>query len=202
MLILIYGSMVTTKNKCELKGKFFLFRVVKREKSQMTSQSESSLDATDWRILRELQKDARLSYNELGRRVALSAPAAAERVRKLEERGIITGYGAQVDPAKVGLPILAFIQLRCGQGKCLFQSSKPEDFPEILEIHILASHYCSILKVAVSSMQHFNALKDRIEAFGTVVVNIVTSTQLANRTIDWEDPDVNLIPPFDAGWVD
>jgi Lrp/AsnC family leucine-responsive transcriptional regulator len=69
-------------------------------------QSERSLDATDWRILRELQQDGRLSYNELGRRVAFSAPAA-ERVRKLEDRGIITGYSAQIDPAQVELPLLS-----------------------------------------------------------------------------------------------
>jgi DNA-binding Lrp family transcriptional regulator len=71
----------------------------------VTLQSESPLDATDWKILRELQQDARLSYNELGRRVALSAPAAAERVRKLEDRGVITRYAAQVDPEKVGCAV-------------------------------------------------------------------------------------------------
>jgi Lrp/AsnC family leucine-responsive transcriptional regulator len=60
----------------------------------MTLNSETSLDRTDWQILRELQQDARLSFNELGRRVNLSAPATAERVRKLEDRGVITGRRA------------------------------------------------------------------------------------------------------------
>ncbi|HEV8192509.1 MAG TPA: Lrp/AsnC family transcriptional regulator, partial [Ktedonobacterales bacterium] len=73
----------------------------------MAFQSERPLDSTDWSILRELQQDARLSYNELGRRVGLSAPAAAERVRRLESAGVITGYGARVDPTKMGLPLLA-----------------------------------------------------------------------------------------------
>lgn len=68
----------------------------------MAFQSQSSLDGTDWQILRELQQDARLSFNELGRRVNLSAPAAAERVRKLEDKGVINGYSAQINPAKVG----------------------------------------------------------------------------------------------------
>ena len=67
----------------------------------MALQTERSLDSTDWKILRELQRDARLSYNELGRRVGLTAPAAAGRVRKLEDAGVITGYGARIDPAKV-----------------------------------------------------------------------------------------------------
>ena len=167
----------------------------------MTSQSESSLDATDWKILRELQKDARLSYNELGRRVALSAPAAAERVRKLEERGIITGYAAQVDPAQVGLPLLVFIQLRCDHGKCLLKTSSAEEFPDIMEMHKLSGSHCSLLKVVVSSMQHLEAFNERLGAHGPLIVNIVTSSALTNRLIDWENPDVNIIPPFDAGWA-
>ncbi len=166
----------------------------------MTFQSESELDSTDWRILRELQQDARLSYNELGRRVALSAPAAAERVRKLEDRGIITGYGAQVDPAKVGLPLLAFIQLRCDPGKCLLKTTSAEEFPEVLEMHKLSGSHCSLLKVAVASMEHLEAFNERLGAHGPLIVNIVTSSALTNRVIDWENPDVNLMPPFDQGW--
>ena len=75
----------------------------------MALQSERPLDSTDWKILRLLQQDARLSYNELGRRIGLSAPATTERVRRLEEAGIITGYSAQIDPTKVGMPLLALI---------------------------------------------------------------------------------------------
>src|SRR5437588_5454118 len=90
-----------------------------RKTGDMALQSERPLDSTDWKILRELQRDARLSYNELGRRVGLTAPASAERVRKLEATGVITGYSAQIDPEKVGMPLLALIQLRCDQGSCL-----------------------------------------------------------------------------------
>lgn len=167
----------------------------------MTLQSESPLDATDWKILRELQQDARLSYNELGRRVALSAPAAAERVRKLEDRGIITRYAAQVDPEKIGLPILAFIQMRCEPGKCLFKDSRACDFPEVLELHILSGTHCSLLKVAVSSMKHLTALSERLERYGSFQIDIVTSTALTNRPIDWEDPEVDVIPRGDSDWM-
>src|SRR5215468_5341333 len=116
-----------------------LYLLVKRKVVlEMALQSERSLDQTDWKILRELQTDARLSYNELGKRVGLSAPATAERVRKLEDAGIITSYGAQVDVTKVGLPLLAFIQLRCFPDKCLYKTSSAEKFPEVLEIHKLS----------------------------------------------------------------
>lgn len=167
----------------------------------MTLQSESPLDATDWKILRELQQDARLSYNELGRRVALSAPAAAERVRKLEDRGIITRYAALVDPEKVGLPIVAFIQMRCEPGKCLRKDSSAREFPEVQEMHILSSQHCSILKVAVSSMRHLTALGERLERFGSFSINIVTATALTNRPIDWESPDVATNPRNQSDWT-
>src|SRR5436309_4585268 len=122
-----------------------LYLLVKRKVFlDMALQSERSLDQTDWKILRELQQDARLSYNELGKRVGLSAPAAAERVRKLEDADIITSYGAHVDVSKLGLPLLAFIQLRCGPGKCLFKSSNADKFPEILEIHKLSGSHCTL----------------------------------------------------------
>jgi Lrp/AsnC family leucine-responsive transcriptional regulator len=167
----------------------------------VTLRMESPLDATDWKILRELQQDARLSYHELGRRVALSAPAAAERVRKLEDRGIITGYSAQVNPEKVGLPILAFIQMTCTPEKCLLKTRKPDAFPEIMEVHVLNSEPCSLLKVTASSMKHLKALIERLDQHGTVKVHIVTSTEF-NRIVDWENPDVELDPRPNPGWLE
>jgi Lrp/AsnC family leucine-responsive transcriptional regulator len=167
----------------------------------MALQSERSLDGTDWKILRELQKDARLSYHELGRRVGLSAPAVAERVRRLEDAGIITGYGAHVDPAKVGLPLLALIQLRCDPGKCLLKTSSAEEFPEVLEVHKLSGSHCSLLKVAISSMQHLEAFNERLGAHGPLISTIVTSSPFTNRIIDWEQPDMDLDPPANPGWT-
>jgi Lrp/AsnC family leucine-responsive transcriptional regulator len=167
----------------------------------MALQSERSLDHTDWNILRELQRDARLSYNELGQRVGLSAPAAASRVRKLEDMGIITGYSAQIDPAKVGMPLLALIQLRCTPGKCLLKTSTAEEFPEVLEMHKLSGSHCSLLKVAVASMRHLEAFNERLGAHGALVVNIVTSSALTHRMIDWEQLVVDVDPPTDPGWT-
>lgn len=166
----------------------------------MGFQTERPLDSTDWQLLRELQRDARLSYNELGRRVGLSAPAAAERVRRLESAGVITGYGAQIDPAKVGLLLLAIIQLRCDPGKCLLKTSSAEEFPEVLEMHKLSGSHCSLLKVAVSSLRHLEAFNERLGAHGPLTSTVVTSTALTRRVIDWEQPDVNLNPPTDSGW--
>lgn len=166
----------------------------------MALRLETPLDSTDWQILRELQRDARLSFNELGRRVNLSAPAVAERVRKLEDRGVISGYSAQINLAKVGLPLLAFIQLHCDPGKCLLKTSRADEYPEILEIHKLSGAHCTLLKVAVSSMEHLEAFNERLGHHGPLISNIVTSSPFTSRMIDWEDQDVNMDPPGTPGW--
>lgn len=69
------------------------------------------LDDIGWKIVVELQQDARVPFAELGRRVGLSTPAVAERVRRLEDAGIIVGYHAEVDHSKVGFPLLAFVRV-------------------------------------------------------------------------------------------
>ncbi|GCE28914.1 AsnC family transcriptional regulator [Dictyobacter alpinus] len=166
----------------------------------MALQSERSLDPTDWKILRELQQDARLSYNELGRRVGLSSPAAAERVRKLEDAGIIMSYGAQIDVAKVGLPLLVFIQLRCAPDRCLFKTSNAGKFPEILEMHKLSGSHCALLKVALSSMEHLEAFNERLSVHGEQITNVATSTLFRQQVIDWEEPGINLRPSIQPGW--
>ena len=166
----------------------------------MALQLEKSIDQTDWKILRELQQDSRLSYNELGKRVGLSAPATAERVRKMEDAGIITSYGTQVDVAKLGLPVLAFIQLRCFPERCLFKTSSAERFPEILEMHKLSGNHCTLLKVALTSLEHLEAFSKRLSVHGEQITNVVTSNLFTQRVIDWEEPRVNLRPSLQQGW--
>ncbi len=171
-----------------------------RKMLAMALQSERPLDSTDWKIMRELQLDARLSANELGRRVGLSAPATAERVRKLEDAGVITGYRAHIDPAKVGMPLLALIQLRCDQGACLLRTSTLKEFPEVLEVHKLSGSHCAVLKVVLSSMRHLEAFTHRLSAHGALVVHVVTSSVMQERVIDWEQLDTNFELPNYPGW--
>ena len=150
----------------------------------MTLRTQRTLDDTDWRILRELQADGRLSYNELGRRVSLSPPAVAERVRRLEESGVITGYQATVDPAQAGLPLTAFVQLRCRLDHCLLKTSKASDFPEVVEVHKLSGDHCSMLKVRTSSMEHFEGLLERLGKHGEMRTSVVLSTQYEGRPVE------------------
>src|ERR1035438_2801021 len=94
----------------------------------------AELDGTGWHILEELQKNGRLSFAELGRRVGLTLPAVAERVRKMEDAGIITGFRAEIDPAKIGLPIVALIRISVGDVFARVAQAVIS-MPEVLECH-------------------------------------------------------------------
>ena len=124
------------------------------------------MDRVDWHILEELQADARLSFNELSRRVKLSAPAVAERVRRLETAGVISGYHARVDPAHVGRPVQAVVVMDCYGPTCLLRDPEVATWPEIREFYRVTGQGCSVLVVAVPSIQHFEELIDRLARYG------------------------------------
>lgn len=153
----------------------------------MDLRTQRPLDHLDWQLLRELQADARLSYNELARRVGLSSPTVAERVRRMEDAGIIIGYRAEVDPAKVGLPVAALIQLRCDHGRCLLSTTRCADYPEVLEVHKLGGERCAALKVAAQSVAHLDEVVARLSKHGELWTTIILSSPLVRHTIDWED---------------
>jgi Lrp/AsnC family transcriptional regulator, leucine-responsive regulatory protein len=165
----------------------------------MSLRTERSLDATDWRILAELQADGRLSFNELGRRVSLSPPAVAERVRRLEESGVIAGYQARVDPARAGLPLTAFVQLRCRLDHCLLKTSRADDYPEVVEVHKLSGDHCSMLKVRAASMEHFEGLLERLGRHGEMRTLVVLSTQYEGRPVEAPSDDFARAPRPE-GW--
>jgi len=155
-----------------------------RNVGAMTFRSEKPLDAVDWRLLAELQSDGRLSFKELGRRVNLSAPAVAERVRRLEEAGVITGYRADVDARQAGFPVAAFVQMQCSLGNCLLKTSTSGDYPEIVEVHKLSGDHCSMLKVRAASLAHLEGLFERLGKHGEMRSSVVLSTQYEGRPVE------------------
>ena len=157
------------------------------------------LDELDWRILAELQRDGRLSFSELARRVHLSSPAAAERVRRLEETGVITGYHARIAPDQVGLPLTAFVQMRCALGSCLLKTATAEELPEVAEVHKLSGNWCSMLKVRVSSMQHLEGLFERLGKHGEMNTHIVLSTPHERRALEPVEPEPRTVTAAE-GW--
>jgi Lrp/AsnC family transcriptional regulator, leucine-responsive regulatory protein len=124
------------------------------------------VDRVDRRILEELQADARLSFNELSRRVSLSAPAVAERVRRLETTGVITGYHARVEPSRVGRPVEAVVVMDCYGPTCVLRDPDVATWPEVRQFFRVTGQGCSVLVVAVPSMPDFEELIDRLARYG------------------------------------
>ncbi|TCO51132.1 Lrp/AsnC family leucine-responsive transcriptional regulator [Kribbella antiqua] len=134
-----------------------------------------SLDPTDWAILVELQRDARISLSELGRRVSLSASATTERVRRLESLGVVTGYRAEVDLTKVGYPVLAVVRLKYPGNKHEPLHRLLRERSEILECLRTTGDDCYTLKVAAASMPHLEELVNELTEFGSTTTNLVYS---------------------------
>ncbi|SCG65363.1 transcriptional regulator, AsnC family [Micromonospora halophytica] len=149
----------------------------------------------DWALLRELQADARLSYSELSRRVHLSPPAVAERVRRLEEAGVITGYHAHVDLTRAGRSVLALIRMSCYGPRCILHDPAVAGWPEIREIHRITGDACSMLKVAARSMEGFEAVIDRLAPYGQPSSTMVLSTPLGWHPVGPLPPRTDPPPP-------
>jgi Lrp/AsnC family leucine-responsive transcriptional regulator len=141
------------------------------------------IDDIDRKILNELQLDARISYAELGRRVGLTTPAVIERVRKLEDSGIVIGYRAEIDPSKVGLPITAFIRMSISGVDYSHIIEVAEESSEVLECHRGTGGDSFIMKVAISSVEHLQEVIDRLTPYGITTTTIVLSSPVKRRVI-------------------
>lgn len=141
------------------------------------------LDRTDWRLLAELQRDGRSTYAELARAVAMSPSAVAERVRRLEEAGVIAGYRAAVDPERVGLTVMAFVRLRYPTGNYRPFHALLDHTPEIVEAHHVTGEDCFVLKVLARSMRHLEEVTGRISGLGSVTTSVVYSSPLTGRPV-------------------
>ncbi|MGR4853666.1 Lrp/AsnC family transcriptional regulator [Streptomyces sp. LARHCF252] len=140
-------------------------------------------DATDLRILEALQRNGRASYAELARSVSMSPSAVTERVRRLEECGVVSGYSAVVSPEALGLDILAFVRLRYPTGNYKPFHDLLDTTPEIVEAHHVTGEDCFVLKVVARSMRDLERTTGRIAALGSVATSVVYSSPLPSRSI-------------------
>lgn len=144
----------------------------------------AALEPLDARIVRLLAEDGRLSFTELGRRTGLSTSAAHQRVRRLEERGVIAGYSALVDPEALGLGLTAFVSIRpVDPGQPDDSPARLADLPEITSCYSVAGDESYILQVRVASPLALEDLLARIRAAAGVSTRttMVLSTPYENR---------------------
>ena len=139
------------------------------------------LDLVNMRVLEELQRDPRLSMSELSRRVGMSSPAVTERVRRLEEAGVIQGYRLELNPVALGLPITAYIRIRPNPGQLPRIAELAQQIPEVVECHRVTGEDCFILKVHIPAIDQLDRLLDSFLLYGSTTTSLIQSSPVPLR---------------------
>jgi Lrp/AsnC family leucine-responsive transcriptional regulator len=142
---------------------------------------EGKLDEKDWILLELLQEDARTSFAELGRRAGLSAPAAAERVRRFEDLGLITGYHAEVDPKRLGLAIPVMVEVQVSRADYARFQKAVKNLPCVQECQHVTGRAAYALRAVVPAVEDLEGLIGQLSQFGQTTTSLVLSTVLARR---------------------
>ncbi len=145
--------------------------------------TENGLDAVGWTLLEALQDNARLSFAELGRRVGLTAPAAAERVRQMEDAGIIRGYRAEIGLERLGLAVSALIRVAAPEEKCPALTACVKALPEVVECLHVTGGDAYVLRVNATSVGHLEAVIETLGRYGTPTTAIILSAPVASRAL-------------------
>ncbi len=138
-------------------------------------------DATNLRLLAELQADARLSLAELGRRVGLSSPAVAERLQRLEHEEVILGYHARLNPRALGLSLSAVIRVRPAPRQLQQVGELAKNTVEVVDCRRITGDDCYIMTAHVRSVEHLEEVIDRFAAYGQTTTSIVQSAPVPSR---------------------
>jgi Lrp/AsnC family leucine-responsive transcriptional regulator len=149
----------------------------------MAIESSVLLDATGRKLLSALQENARLSYAELGRRIGLSPAATAERLKRLEEAGVITGYRVEIDREALGLPILAIIRMSCDGARYRPFLKAVKGFQNVVECHHVAGGDAFILKVVAHSVEELEGLVEKFLEHGVPTTSVVFSSPVVRRSL-------------------
>jgi len=140
------------------------------------------INEIDREIVRMLQDNARIPNAEIARRLEMAPSAILERIRKLEERGVIRGYSAQVDPEAVGLGVTAFVFVRSNErGGAMTTSTRLAELPEVQEIHHVAGEDCFLLKVRIPSTRALGTLLN--EKLGRIETIVSTRSTIVMDTV-------------------
>lgn len=145
------------------------------------------LDASNRRILTELQADGRIAMAELGRRVSLSAPAVTERVQRLEAAGVIAGYRAEVDPKALGYSLAAIVRIRPTAGRLRQIADVAEGIPSVVECYRTTGEDCFYIKLHLRDIEDLGEILDDFLPYGQTTTSIVQSVYIADRALPLEE---------------
>lgn len=139
------------------------------------------LDEIDARLLSALIEDARLSLAELARRVGLSSPSVSERLKRLEEAGVIEGYSVTVNPEALGLPLAAWLRIRPMPGQLKKVAEILRGLPEVVECNRITGDDCFLARAHVRSVEDLEALIDEIIPYAMTNTSIIQSSPVPRR---------------------
>ena len=142
----------------------------------------STLDETDARLLRLLENNARLSLADLARTVSLSPQSVSERLKRLEDVGVLTGYTVRLDPRALGLSVAAYIRVRPMMGELPRVVKLIQDCPEVVECDRITGEDCFIAKVYVERVEDLERIIDRLIPYAQTNTAVVQSSPVARRT--------------------
>jgi Lrp/AsnC family transcriptional regulator, leucine-responsive regulatory protein len=140
------------------------------------------LDATNLRILRQASANPRISVKALAAEIGMSGPAAAERLQRLHEAGVITGQRLELDPRQLGLHVTAYVRVRPMPGELQNVAALAVATPEVIECHRVTGEDCFIMKVLVARIEDLEAVLDDFLKLGNTTSSIVQSTPVPLRS--------------------
>ena len=142
------------------------------------------MDSLNWKILKCLQQNARQSNAEIGRTVGISSPAVSERIKKMEDSGIIQDYNTSVSPFEVGYQLKAIITLRAFMGMLKPFLEKVKTYPEVLNCYRITGNENFVMEVVLRNQKHLEQLIDQLIVYGETKTQIVLSHVVKNNAVN------------------
>jgi len=141
------------------------------------------IDELNWQILAQLQRNARESFANIGRKVGLTPPAVAERVKKMEDLGIIEGYGTKISYVQAGHQLKAIIMLRAFMGKLKPFLDKVKTYPEVINCYRITGNENIIMEVVLLDQSHLERFIDELIVYGECRTHIVLSNVVSDAPV-------------------
>ena len=144
------------------------------------------VDELNLLLLEELQKNARTPLTELSRKIGLSSPSVADRIQKLEDQGIITGYTATINMEALGYSLGVYISIKIRFGQVHKFEEYIKTVPEISECHKLTGHDCMMMKGVVRDPKHLENLNTRLSIFGELTTSLILNSIIERKIYNKE----------------
>jgi len=141
------------------------------------------IDTTNWKILKCLQQNARQSNTAIANKVGITSPAVAERIRKLEDAGVIEGYHAKVSHSKTDHQLKAIITLRAFMGKLKPFIEKVKEFNEVVNCYRITGNENIVMEVVLNNQKHLEQFIDQLIKYGETSTHIILSNIIENNPI-------------------